>query len=321
MSPYSENKAADNMNCPGDPDWHMRNNHCYLWGPSLSATWEKALDICRAYRNTELVYLDSVTEKDWLSARASGTYWTGLNDRATESVFQWTTNNSLRATLVPFLKTDLVNGDPKDCVQLDSTTGLLTDSICSSVKHFICKSKQFMDWFRKEEDTGLKQRPPFPYQSKPTLAEAKIACLQQGTACAAVLETYGTNAFYILHSSATFIFSPQSTIYTPSVCASGFPGPKCGFEDQICDCTGIVKTSFAEVCGVSVEACKQYCAKNKRGVDCSMCIPVCPDDAAEVLKKDEASVIMLAKRRLFGGATILTVDDYLDGFKLFYKKN
>ncbi|GCC36548.1 hypothetical protein chiPu_0015042 [Chiloscyllium punctatum] len=130
------------INCPGNRDWYMRNDHCYLWKPSLTATWEGALNICRAYRGTDLVYLDSIDEKDWLTTQVTEVFWTGLNDRATESVFQWTTNSSLDADLEPFLKNDLMNGDSKDCIEMDVNTGQLMDRSCSEIKTFVCKSKK-----------------------------------------------------------------------------------------------------------------------------------------------------------------------------------
>ncbi|XP_051892713.1 CD209 antigen-like protein D [Pristis pectinata] len=240
---------TDGINCPGDPDWHIFKRHCYLWSPTLSATWEKALSFCRAYRGTELLYLDTIDEKDWLATKVSGVYWTGLNDRAAESDFHWTTNDPLNAALIPYFRNDLRNGDLKDCVQLDTNFGLLTDIQCSVENNFVCKSKR--------------------------------------------------------------------------VCVSEFPGPKCGTEDQLCNCIGIVQTSFSEVCGISVQACKNYCGRKKNGTDCSKCVPVCPDNAEEVLSMEEAVIVMLAKERIFGGASILTVNDqdYLDGFKVFYKKN
>ncbi|XP_043575776.1 lectin BRA-3-like isoform X3 [Chiloscyllium plagiosum] len=241
--------CADGINCPGNRDWYMRNDHCYLWKPSLTATWERALNICRAYRGTDLVYLDSLDEKDWLTTQVTEVFWTGLNDRATESVFQWTTNSSLDADLEPFLKNDLMNGDSKDCIEMDANTGQLMDRSCSEIKTFVCKSKK--------------------------------------------------------------------------LCVSNFPASKCGFEDQLCDCTGVMQTSFTEVCGISVDACKNYCVTKKDGTDCGKCIPICPDDANEILKKGEASFVMLVKKRISGGATILTVNDqaYLDGLKIFYRKN
>uniref|UniRef100_UPI00398F29D8 uncharacterized protein n=1 Tax=Pristiophorus japonicus TaxID=55135 RepID=UPI00398F29D8 len=307
---------ADDINCPGDPDWRIWNDHCVLI-TSYIKTWEKARDICKAYRGTELLYLDTVAEKDWLSANVSGVYWTGLNDRANEAIFLWTTNLPLDAALMPYLMNDLLNGDLKDCVQLDTNTGLLTDRPCSEEKQFVCKSIQHMDWFEKRERMGITLRPPYRFESKTTLVAAKITCLQQGTACQGVLETEVPNIFYILDSSAVIIVNPRYSIYVPSVCVSGFPGAKCGMEDEICDCTGILRTSFTEVCGVTVRACQNYCATKMDGTDCSKCIPRCPDNANEVLEKDEAAIITLAKTRIFGGATILTINDfaYLGGFK------
>ncbi|XP_043575775.1 C-type mannose receptor 2-like isoform X2 [Chiloscyllium plagiosum] len=282
--------CADGINCPGNRDWYMRNDHCYLWKPSLTATWERALNICRAYRGTDLVYLDSLDEKDWLTTQVTEVFWTGLNDRATESVFQWTTNSSLDADLEPFLKNDLMNGDSKDCIEMDANTGQLMDRSCSEIKTFVCKSKKFMDWFLKEEKRGLISKPPYSYDSRPTLAEAKITCLQRGIACKAVLETDAPHVFYILHSSPILKHNPVSNIYIPSVCVSNFPASKCGFEDQLCDCTGVMQTSFTEVCGISVDACKNYCVTKKDGTDCGKCIPICPDDANEILKKGSTSL-------------------------------
>ncbi|XP_032905176.1 uncharacterized protein LOC116991016 [Amblyraja radiata] len=178
-----------------------------------------------------------------------------------------------------------------------------------------------MDWFQKKERMGLTLKPPYDYPSKTNLNAAKRECLQQGRACTGILETWRPKVFYLLDASAIFTFNRYSTIYTPAVCVSEFPGPICGHEDQLCNCIGIVKTSFTEVCGIAVQNCQDLCARKKDGTDCSKCIPVCPDNAEEVFSMEEASVIMMAKERIFEGASILTVNDqnFLDGFKVFYK--
>ncbi|XP_078282347.1 uncharacterized protein LOC144608449 [Rhinoraja longicauda] len=314
--------STDGINCPGDPNWHIFKDHCYLWSSTLIASWEKALNVCRAYRGTELLYLDTIEEKNWFTTAATGVYWTGLNDRAAESDFHWTTNDSLNVSLIPYFTKDLQRGDLKDCVQLDTTSGLLTDIECSVENYFVCKSMKDMDWFERKQRMGLTLKPPYVFPSKNNLTAAKHECLQLGRACTGILETWIPKMFYLLDASAIFIFNLDTAIYIPAVCVSQFPGPKCGQEDRLCNCIGIVNTSFSEVCGISVQRCQDLCARKKDGTDCSKCIPICPDNAEDVLSGEEASIIMLAKAKIFGGASILSDNDqdYLDGFKVFYGK-
>ncbi|CAH2317055.1 Hypothetical predicted protein [Pelobates cultripes] len=90
-----EGKEGLLSRCPVDPKWQHWRGSCYFQDPSLSVSWQEARLICNSYKGTQLLYLTSTKEKNAVCSLFKGSSWTGLNDQNVESVFVWTTGESI----------------------------------------------------------------------------------------------------------------------------------------------------------------------------------------------------------------------------------
>nr|XP_014347165.1 PREDICTED: uncharacterized protein LOC102355497 [Latimeria chalumnae] len=327
--------------CPAMPGWQYWNNSCYYLETSNISTWDQALQICRRYRNTELLYLHSMKEKTWLSTVTNDYFWTGLNNRTLESIFLWTNGETLSPDILLGVKNDMENGDMKDCIFIDTVTGLLSSASCTEKKPFICKSN--VDWFIEQLGLGLHGDPPYSYYHKETFSLAKDECQRLGTSCAAILKA--GSLYYLLNSTETIITNPNTILYLKRVCASGYSGASCLSYTQplitsVCDCTGGMKPSLTQVCGVSVESCIQSCLQTGDSTNCASCLPVCHRHVLsrqvsekemylsaavdkDDLSEEEAALISLLEDRLFQqrNLTVNNSKSKADLSKILYDKN
>ncbi|XP_070614476.1 uncharacterized protein [Erythrolamprus reginae] len=190
---------APPSSCPAEPGWSHWNGSCYLWDPSSAGAWPEALVACRRFRETELLYLTSLQEMDWVRSHFQGPFWTGLNDREEESIFRWSALEPFSKQVAQHLRDDLANGGRKDCVWFDSATGLLRDASCGEERPFLCKGPEATEWFDRWAGFGLEGELSLLYPSAESLEGAKRECLLERPACVAVLETTGPG-FYLLSS-------------------------------------------------------------------------------------------------------------------------
>ncbi|KAG6926970.1 mannose receptor, C type 2, partial [Chelydra serpentina] len=237
--------------CPTEPGWRHWNGSCYYWDSSLaSSTWQEGLQVCRQFRQTELLYLTSRQEKDWVCSNFRGAFWTGLNDQTDESIFQWTTRDPITRQLAKHLRDDLADGGLKDCVWLDTASGLLTDASCEERKPFICKCSEATEWFVKQPgrawwETQLSCTPLPRAWSRPSRsASGRGACAQPfcrpgqaSTSSAPWLASspdptpHSTYGPYVLRGSAACAvidtLPPKSDPCVTAVAESGCRQPKC----------------------------------------------------------------------------------------------
>ncbi|KYO23025.1 RING finger protein 224 isoform D [Alligator mississippiensis] len=293
-----EGPEVPHILCPLDPGWRQWNGSCYYWDASLVHTWQKALQVCRRFRRTELLYLNSTQEKDWICSNFQGPFWTGLNDQTHESVFQWTTQDPISRQLTEHLRDDLADGGLKDCVWLDTGTGLLRDALCEERKPFICKCNEATEWFVLQVSRGVEGDPALLHPSAESLEQAKQECLSERSACAAVLHA-GTK-FYLLSSLSSTSPQENSTLYVQTICAKGYSGQHCHRysappEQPACDCSGRIRTSATRVCGIPVQSCVDYCHRTTGRDDCSLCLPLCSDSSLEILDPNELTMLFMVK--------------------------
>ncbi|XP_077162091.1 uncharacterized protein LOC143821705 isoform X2 [Paroedura picta] len=219
VSPCSELKpwvckatVPPQSSCPTEPGWRPWNGSCYFWDSSLVSGWHEALQVCQRFRNTELLYLTSLQEKEWVSSNFGESFWTGLNDLKDESVFLWTTKEPLSQPLSQYLHDDMADGGLKDCVWFDTVTGFLIDASCKEKRHFLCKCSEATDWFDKHSGHGAAGDLELLYPSMESLEQAKQECLLERSTCVAVLQT--DKGFYLISSMEDIISKPDSTLYT-----------------------------------------------------------------------------------------------------------
>ncbi|XP_029469378.1 aggrecan core protein-like [Rhinatrema bivittatum] len=290
--------------CPSATSWWHWKGNCYYQNPLLLSTWWQALKTCRSYRETDLLYLTTVEEKNWVCSTFKSSYWTGLNDLEVESVFKWSKGDAISSSLVNFLHDDIANGGRKDCVQIHSLNGTLTDAHCGDRKLFICKSSEASEWFAEQPDRGLPEKLLEQYPSVSELSEAKEECLRIRGSCVGIV--HAGSVFYLLSSTNQITIKPGSTLYTWTLCAAGYSGPQCTTYFPLlvapaCDCNGTFATTVTNVCGVPIAACVDFCMSTRAHANCSLCVPLCPVSGVGILHEDEVSLLTLAQAQLPGG--------------------
>ncbi|XP_048368092.1 uncharacterized protein LOC125441526 [Sphaerodactylus townsendi] len=304
--------VAPQSSCPTEPGWRSWNDSCYFWDSSLVSGWHEALQVCQRFRKTELLYLTSLQEKEWISSNFEGSFWTGLNDLKDESVFRWTTQEPLNQPLAMYLHDDMADGGLKDCVWFDTGTGFLIDASCKEKKPFLCKCSETTDWFDKQSGRGAAGDLDLLYPSMENLEQAKQECLLERSVCVAVLQT--DKGFYLISSMEDIISKPGSTLYTLSICAKGFSGPHCQKalmhpQRPACDCSGRFQTTAKEVCGILVQSCVDDCRRMTTWKNCSLCLPACTEASLKNLDPEELALITMIQFRASQSLNLTTEDE------------
>ncbi|XP_034292174.1 uncharacterized protein LOC117676650 isoform X2 [Pantherophis guttatus] len=298
--------------CPAEPGWSHWNGSCYLWDSSSAGAWPEALEACRRFRKTELLYLTTLQEMDWVRSHFQGTFWTGLNDRKEESVFRWSALEPLSKQVAQYLRDDMANGGRKDCVWFDSATGLLSDASCGEERPFLCKCPEATEWFDQWTGYGMVGEPSLLYPSAETLEGAKRECLLERPVCVAVLET--RSGFYLLSSKDDASPKADSVLHVWTICAEGFSGLACrktsaGAARPACDCSGTLKTTAEKVCGVPVQTCVEDCQQMTPRTNCSFCIPVCTEASLSFLDPEEFALVTMIQFKVSHSLNLTTEDE------------
>ncbi|XP_060107540.1 secretory phospholipase A2 receptor-like [Heteronotia binoei] len=317
--------------CPTEPGWRAWNGSCYFWDSSLISGWHEALQVCQRFRKTELLYLTSLQEKEWVSSNFGGSFWTGLNDLKDESVFRWTTQESLSQPLAQYLHDDVADGGLKDCVWFDTVTGFLVDASCKEKRPFLCKGSEATDWFDKQSGRGTAGDLELLYPAMESLEQAKQECLLERTACVAVLQA--DEGFFLISSMEDIISKPDSTLYTWSICAKGFSGPRCHkaltpLPRPACDCSGRFQTTAKKgkegergrhqadrrqaglwVCGIPVQSCVDDCRRMTNWENCSLCLPACTEACLSNLDPEELALITMIQFRVSHSLNLTAEDE------------
>ncbi|XP_053138655.1 uncharacterized protein LOC128339115 isoform X2 [Hemicordylus capensis] len=290
--------------CPWTPGWRHWNGSCYFWDPSVASGWHEARQACRRFRKTELLYLTSPQEKDWVHSNFRDSFWTGLNDLKLESVFQWTTQEPLSQQMAEFLRDDMADGGLKDCVWLDVASGLLRDAKCNEKKPFLCKCSAGTEWFDKKPGRGVAKEPSLMYPSAESLEAAKRECLMERQVCAAVLQT--ETGFYLISTVEEIISQP--------VCAEGFRSPHCQKvwtppPRPACDCSGKFQTTAKKVCGIPVQRCVDDCQSMTTWRNCSLCLPACSEASLSNLDPEELALITMVHFKVSHSLNLTAEDE------------
>ncbi|XP_042334607.1 uncharacterized protein LOC121936433 [Sceloporus undulatus] len=331
VSHCSEHKAwvckgtwGHQSSCPTEPGWRQWNGSCYFLDVLSVSGWHEARDACRRFRNTELLYLTSLQERDWVRSNFQGSVWTGLNDLQEESVFRWTTQEPLSEHVAQYLQDDMADGGLKDCVWLDLASGLLRDANCEEARPFLCKGSEATDWF--EERPGLsvvKGDPAQLFPSARSLDQAKQECLQERHVCVAVLRS--GSGFYLISSMDRIVSKPDSVLYVWTICAEGFSGLDCRRASErpsrpACDCSGRFQTTAEKVCGVLVRTCVDDCRRLTAWSNCSLCLPVCTEASLSLLDPEEVALITMIQFKVSHSLNLTEEDerDQRNSSKIIY---
>ncbi|XP_038076352.1 C-type mannose receptor 2-like [Patiria miniata] len=122
--------------------------YCYYMSGN-QMTWEQAVQSCQAL-GWELIDIENALENEILAARfrdfwpTKRYYWVGQNDRATEGVWQYSSNSTPVAFAGVYLNWE--DGQPNDvdhtqnCIMMDKT-GQWEDKSCTSYYYVTCKKR------------------------------------------------------------------------------------------------------------------------------------------------------------------------------------
>ncbi|KAK1155770.1 hypothetical protein AOXY_G26603 [Acipenser oxyrinchus oxyrinchus] len=310
LLPFNFTQTYTNPCLPG---WQYTNEGCYYIEVNTMTTWNEALAICRSYWMTDLLYLESKYEMELMPVIAGfGAFWTGLNDRSQESLFQWTAGSTLDPSVKTYFLDDKVKGGLKDCVSFNTRTGFLTDNDCAMKNFFICKRNRTADFFEEKPGYGLEQSPPYSYEQRSDLTSAKDACQSTKSQCAAVVPSEGL--FYLVPGSAKIVPKASSMVYSRTECSPGYSGSKCEIwtKPVKCDCNSGIKTSAQQVCGAPASACDAAAG----------CLPSCSDAKESEFDEADLTIIKLLENRLFNNEDLASWDhpDNSQGEFIKYKQ-
>ncbi|EMP26429.1 Sushi, von Willebrand factor type A, EGF and pentraxin domain-containing protein 1 [Chelonia mydas] len=328
--------------CPRGAGWWYWDGHCYYVEESDAKTWQQAEAACSASgEGMGLLALNSLEEKAWVTAMVQKDSWTGLNDLDGDGSWTWAVAQYTDGAAPCHRSTQSVLAGNWMCggaVVADSQHAVgakLTDQqgewpaphAVSSPHNQSCTPTPIVststEWFVKQPGRGVVGDPAFLHPSAESLEKAKQECLRERSVCPAVLQA-GTG-FYLIGSMAGIISRPNSTLYVWTICAEGFSGLRCHRytvpqQRPACDCSGRVRVSATQVCGVPVQSCIDYCRHTTAQSNCSLCLPVCSDSSLGILDPEELAVVSMVQYKVSQSLNLTSENehDQMNASKIIY---
>ncbi|KAF7670458.1 hypothetical protein LDENG_00124850 [Lucifuga dentata] len=118
----------------------MDEDKCYFFSTDTK-TWMEAHVYCLS-QNSDLTSIRDIHERLWLTTQiGTEIFWTGLNDRITEGVYEWSDGSPFIEYLSYWNEGQPDNwNDNEDCGQvLGSHYGRWNDENCDVKRKYICK--------------------------------------------------------------------------------------------------------------------------------------------------------------------------------------
>ncbi|XP_019390529.1 PREDICTED: uncharacterized protein LOC109310035 [Crocodylus porosus] len=253
--------------CPVEDEWQYWQGSCYYIPRAKRQSWQHARDLCRRYRDTDLLWLAHPEEKEWLFSKVpKASFWTGLYGVRWCSVLKWS-NSQIPFARSAWLSLHKWTVTAKCCVQLNALKGLLAAVYCFQKAPWICKRKEegtidfqeFQGYYVVGTYTSNSS-----YQSS---LEAVQLCRFQLSTCNAVGMIKGE--YRTMFATQLLLISgalgDESAAYVKSACASGYYGPEC---QGSCTCNKIENCSpFTGECAEYLQCSEKYVAQQcQRGV-------------------------------------------------------
>ncbi|XP_024661099.2 CD209 antigen-like protein C [Maylandia zebra] len=124
--------------CP--EGWIMFSHSCYVLSEKLGS-WDEGRDDCRS-KGADLVVIESLEDKAFISSYIKEYAWIGLNDKEEEGNWKWVDGTPLNLKNWMAKQPDNGGGNPKwgeeDCVQVE-TDASWNDLSCSASIKWICE--------------------------------------------------------------------------------------------------------------------------------------------------------------------------------------
>jgi hypothetical protein len=146
LTPFNDKRPIDKAEDPncGDVDYGSSTySFC-----RLGYSWTNARNYCLA-RGGDLVGISDVNENNFVgsvaAASASGSWWIGLNDVATEGNFVW--SNGTPKTFTKWNGGEPNNSSNEDCAEILTGSYAWNDLNCGAGRYFVCESPKTWSYF------------------------------------------------------------------------------------------------------------------------------------------------------------------------------
>ncbi|XP_029469380.1 uncharacterized protein LOC115097583 [Rhinatrema bivittatum] len=236
------------LKCPPDPGWWFWNKHCYyIEETGLTKTWQEAKMFCSSYRETMLLTISSLKEKEWIISMINRMVWTGLNSRNRGITWMWS-DGQLADTSVTWLIVKQAPGSTLNtiCGSLKPTPEFLSGQDCVLKNGWICKNSA--NAFGQH--SGMLLLNPVTKhnhtQGFPSFEAAEKSCFSHLKECTGV--TFW-NGFYFAVTGNILTKSIRGTdvAFPRSACSLGFHGRLCQERCKVCH-KDLICNSLQGVC-------------------------------------------------------------------------
>ncbi|XP_062826481.1 uncharacterized protein LOC107983185 isoform X3 [Anolis carolinensis] len=268
-SPAVCERALTSELCPHFSGWKYWESHCYYFSTEPEASWIDARKQCRRFRSTDLMWISSQSEMEWIfSLNASGILWTGLNSRKQKSRWVW---SDMKSAAKELNRLRLAGSPFGRCVGLDSVSHAALRLECDKKHKWICKRKEENDLFDVYTDQFLSG--PLEPVFYTTLSSALLDCLKQPN-CTGIVQDY---QYFRRTKGINIIISYDET-------ATSFVRRECNFGYYGYNCASYCKKCYGGFrCNSVTGQCpeRMHCIGRFKGELCEFGIkhPKCPQNA------------------------------------------
>nr|XP_028573720.1 uncharacterized protein LOC114591207 [Podarcis muralis] len=218
------------LRCPLGDGWWYWGGKCYLIDEKRKVAWSEAQELCRRFKDTNLLEIQSLEEKTWVKAMINQQMWVGMKWHSETSRWQWGDGTNVN-TNIDWLN---IEGNKLDgCGTILKNKRLLQSAKCSEKFYFICEREESMNIFQEYKGHIIPQRQNALPKMFYTLSDAEEDCIFEKTTCTGIVLSQGQ--YYMV--SGTNIFKSidaHDTLYVKSVCNPGFFGTNCQFTCKKC---------------------------------------------------------------------------------------
>ncbi|XP_061469383.1 uncharacterized protein LOC133378773 [Rhineura floridana] len=254
--------------CPRFSGWKYWGDSCYYFS-DVKVSWVDARKQCRRFRSTDLIWLESRSEMNWIfSASSAELFWTGLNSRKQKSIWIWSDTKSA-AKVLHWL--ELQESPFGRCVGLNSVNQTALRLDCEEKYKWICKRREVDNLFDVYMDQFLSgPLEPVFYTS---LSAAALDCLSDAN-CTGIVQDY---LYYRRTTGVDIIVTYEeiATTYVRRECDFGYYGYNCSSDCKKCY-GGFRCNSVTGRCPERMQCIGQF-----KGELCELGIwnPKCPQNA------------------------------------------
>ncbi|KAJ7316340.1 hypothetical protein JRQ81_002502 [Phrynocephalus forsythii] len=261
------------LKCPLGTGWWYWKGKCYLIEKNRKVMWKNAQELCRHFKGTRLLQLETPDAKLWLRQMISEQMWIGMWWHSRKREWQWGDGTKAETNL-HWLK--IRRDGHNDCGTLLNNQSMLLGAKCREKLYFICGRQEDLDIFQEYKGHIIPQRQQTLPITFYTLEAAKKDCIFERTTCTGVVFSQGR--YYMVSGKTVFkSIEAEDILYLKSVCNPGFYGTNCQFRCKKCanrlpchavtgECVGtsLTKCSLDSLDAGCIEAFRNPCPKRPK---------------------------------------------------------